>query len=130
MSDAAEQSDANEYLPMRAESEERHGAKVITYQSQGEERAGGMCNCCGCGPDIAPDFRGEPWYIYRANICDADGVYYGMACEDCLEELRLERDKRQETTRDLLAREIGHLLDEDVDGAQAMMDDLEGFELD
>ena len=63
--------------------------------------------------------------MYRAGICDADGVYYAMLCEGCLEEIRFEKSKRPQTERDEVAETITELLGDDIDGAQSMMDDLE-----
>lgn len=83
-----------------------------------------MCGCCGSGPNATPDYRADPWYVYRAGFCDADGVYYSMLCEGCLEELREENVKRVKTTRDEAAQAITDLLGDDLDGAQAMMEDL------
>ena len=83
-----------------------------------------MCGCCGGGPDVSPSWRPEPWYIYRAGICDSDGVYYSMLCEGCLEEIQDENARRPATERDEIAREVTELLGDDIDGAQAMMEDL------
>jgi len=111
-------------IPSKAELEKRFGAKVITYEDGSVIRAGGMCACCGSGPDVAPDWRDEPWYVFRAGFCDSDGVYYSQLCEGCLEEIRVENDRRPQTERDEIAREITELLDDDIDGAQTTMDDL------
>ena len=78
----------------------------------------------GSGPNTAPDWRGDPWYVYRAGICDADGVYYSMLYEGCLEDIREENARRPQTDRDAVAREVTELLGDDLDGAQSMMDDL------
>lgn len=109
---------------MRKEMESRLKAKIVTYENQGKEKPGGMCGCCGSGPNIAPDWRGDPWYIYRAGFCDSDGVYYSMLCEGCLEDIRESNAKRRESTRDEIAREVTELLGDDLDGAQSFMDDL------
>lgn len=61
----------------------------------------------------------------RAGICDTDGVFYGMLCEGCLEEIRFENSKRPQTERDEVAETITELLGDDIDGAQSMMDDME-----
>jgi hypothetical protein len=110
---------------MRSEMESRLGAKVITYEDGKTIRPGGMCACCGSGPDVEPSWRGDPWYIYHAGICDRDGVYFGMLCEECLEEIRAENARRPETERDEIARVVSELLGDDIDGAQVMMDDLQ-----
>ncbi len=115
-------------LPMRAEMEHRFQAKVIVFEKDGQLHAGGMCRCCGSGPNIQPDYQHEPWFIYKANLCDADGVFYAMACQDCLEEIRLANNMRPKTDRDEMAEIISELMDDDLDGSQSMMDDLTGFE--
>lgn len=111
-------------IPQRRELETRFQAKVIVYECDGKELPGGMCNCCGCGPKVEPGWRDEPWYVYRAGICDSDGVYYGMLCEGCLEDIRAANVRRPESLRDEIAREVNELLGDDVDGAQSFMDDL------
>ena len=113
-------------IPFRAEMEAALGATVVTFDDRGVERPGGACNCCGGGPTPQPDWRGDPWYIYRAGICDSDGVFYAMLCEGCLEELRAENAKRPLTERDENARLITDLMGDDLDGAQGFMDDLLG----
>jgi hypothetical protein len=112
-------------IPMQPELEACLGAKIVTFDDGGVNRPGGMCGCCGSGPNIAPDWRAEPWYIYRAGICDADGVYFSMLCEDCLEELRESNINRPKSLRDEIAESITDLLGDDIDGAQTFMDDLE-----
>ena len=105
--------------------ESRFQAKVVSYENDGSLEPGGMCNCCGSGPDPEPDWRADPWLVYRAGICDSDGVYYGMLCEGCHEDIRDENAKRTQTERDENARLITELLGDDIDGAQAMMDDMQ-----
>lgn len=116
--------DEESQIPLQAELEERFGAKVITYEDGNSIRPGGQCGCCGSGPNVSPDWRDEPWYVFRAGFCDSDGVYYSMLCEGCLEEIRAENDRRPQTERDEIAHEITELLGDDIDGAQTMMDDL------
>ena len=111
-------------IPLREQLESRFSAKIVTYAADGSEQPGGMCGCCGGGPDVSPSWRPEPWYIYRAGICDSDGVYYSMLCEGCLEEIQDENARRPATERDEIAREVTELLGDDIDGAQAMMEDL------
>jgi hypothetical protein len=111
-------------IPIQQELESRFRATIVTYDNGGEECPGGMCSCCGSGPNTAPDWRGDPWYVYRAGICDAVGVYYSMLCEGCLEEIRKENARCPYTDRDAVAREVTELLGDDLDGAQSMMDDL------
>jgi hypothetical protein len=109
---------------MRAQLEKRVGAKVITYERDGTILPGGMCACCGAGPNAQPDWQSDPSYIYKAAMCDSDGVYYAMLCEACLEDFRAANDRRPLTERDEIAREITRLLGDDVDGAQTTMDDF------
>lgn len=97
-------------IPMRVNLELELQARIVTYEISGKELPGGMCGCCGGGPDAKPDWRSEPWYVYRAGICDADGVYYSMLCEGCLEEIREENARRPQTERDEIAREVTELL--------------------
>ena len=103
---------------MRAELEQRMAAKVVTYEDRGRVLPGGMCGCCGGGPKVEPGSREEPWYVYRAGMCDADGVYYSMLCEGCLEDMRAENDRRPLTERDEVANQITQLLGDDIDGAK------------
>lgn len=119
------QSNAHAAVPEREILEQRFAAKIVTFVDRSVERPGGMCACCGGGPNATPDWRGEPWYVYHAGICDGDGVYYNALCEGCLEEIREENAKRPQTERDRLASEIAELLGDDIDGAQSMMDDLQ-----
>lgn len=112
-------------VPLRDELESRYGAKIVTYDANGIEQPGGMCGCCGSGPDVSPSWRPDPWYIYRAGVCDVDQVYYSMLCEGCLEDIRAENARRPQTERDLIAHEVTELLGDDLDGAQTMMDELD-----
>ncbi len=111
-------------IPMRDELESQLQARIVTYENSGQELPGGMCGCCGGGSDAKPDWRSEPWYIYRAGICDTDGVYYSMLCEGCLEDIRFANEGRADTQRDETARQITDLMGDDLDGAQGFMDDL------
>ena len=113
-----------EEIPFRAEMEARLNAKIVTFESDGALKPGGMCRCCGGGPNVAPDWRPDPWFVYQAGICDSDGIYFSMLCEGCLEDIRHENDRRPQTERDEVAREVTELLGDDLDGAQTMMDDL------
>ena len=112
-------------VPMKDELEARFKTTIITYEKRGVMCPGGQCGCCGTGPNGEPDWQSEPWYIYRAGICDGDGVYYSMLCEDCLETIRAENAKRIATERDETASDITELMGDDVDGAQTFMDDLQ-----
>ena len=109
---------------MHAEMEQRMDAKIVTYDDRGVLKPGGMCGCCGSGPNANPDWRHEPWYVYKAGFCDTDGVYYSQLCEGCLEDIRHENSKRPQTERDDVARTISELMGDDIDGAQVFMDDL------
>lgn len=82
-----------------------------------------MCACCGSGPNPTPDWRADPWYVYNAGICDADGGFYAQLCEGCLEEIREQKASRP--LRDEQAEVVRDLLGDDIDGAQAMMDDFD-----
>jgi len=108
---------------MRADMEARLQSKVVTFEKDGQEFPGGMCACCGSGPDANPDWRPDPWYVYQAGICDADGVYYSMLCEGCVEDIRAENAKRPVTDRDEVAKLVTELLGDDLDGAQSFMED-------
>lgn len=112
-------------IPLREELESRFEAKIVSYENDGKELPGGMCSCCGGGPDVSPTWRSEPWYVYRAGICDSDGVYFSMLCEGCLEEIHDANARRPQTERDEIAHQVTELLGDDIDGAQSMMDDLD-----
>jgi hypothetical protein len=63
--------------------EKIHDAKVVAYASQfdnprGLIQPGGQCSCCGAGPRI--DSLGDWWLVFKAGLCDGDGVYYSMLC--------------------------------------------------
>lgn len=116
---------SSENVPLKAELEARFSAKIVTFDDGGITKPGGQCGCCGGGPNPAPDWRGDPWYVYQAGICDSDGVFYSQLCEGCLEQVRFENSKRPQTERDEVADQVTELLGDDIDGAQAMMDDLE-----
>ena len=111
-------------VPMKDELETRLSAIIVLYEDGGVMRPGGQCGCCGSGPDPEPDWRPEPWYIYRAGICDGDGIYFSMLCEGCIKEVQFENAKRVQTERDDTAKEISELMGADIDGAQTFMDDL------
>lgn len=113
-------------IPLRKEMETRLRAKVVVYERESKEWPGGMCGCCGGGPIPSPNWRADPWYVYRAGICDADSVYYSMLCEGCLEDIREANARRPQSLRDEVAREMTELLGDDIDGAQSMMDDWPG----
>ncbi len=63
---------------------------------------------------------------------DSDGVYYAMLCggvdgSGCLDSIRAENRKRKPTLRDEAADIITDLMGDDIDGAEAFMDDLEAM---
>jgi hypothetical protein len=103
--------------------EARLQAKVVTFEKDGDESPGGMCQCCGGGPETEPAWRSEPWYVFYAGLCDGDGVYYAALCEGCLEDIRAENAKRPTTNRDEVAKVVTELLGDDIDGAQSFMED-------
>lgn len=88
-------------------------------------RPGGMCGCCGSAPNVTPEWRGDPWYVYRVGICDSDGMYHSMLCEGSLEEIRASNARRLRTERDEIADQIPDLMGDDIDGAQAFIDDIQ-----
>ena len=94
---------------------------VVTYTDNrtGRKRPGGQCRCCGAGP--SPD---SELLIRKAGLCDADGVFYAMLCDYCLDEILAKQAKRQPTARDEKARLVVELLEDDLDGMEAMMEDL------
>ena len=104
----------SESIPLRSELEQRLRSTVVTFDDDGQEKPGGMCNCCGSGPDVAPSWRGDPWYIYQAGLCDSDGVFYSMLCEGCLEDIRDENGQRPQTIRDQQAAIVAELLGDDL----------------
>jgi len=97
---------------------------VVTYRDtpDGIEQPGGQCRCCGAGP--TPD--GE-LLIRKSALCDADGLFYAMLCDYCLDEILAENSKRQPTYRDDLAEIAADLLADDLDGLQTEMDDAADF---
>lgn len=109
------------FVYWRPRLERELGAKVITYESEGLELPGGMCSCCGGGPEM--EGPGRPWLIFRAGLCDSDGVFYGQLCEGCLDDVRAEAKRRGKTVRDERAAVIADLLGDDIDGAEALMED-------
>ncbi|MBV8382414.1 MAG: hypothetical protein JOZ63_07395 [Planctomycetaceae bacterium] len=94
-----------------------HHANVITFASQfdnpeGKVEPGGMCSCCGAGPKIT---EYDWWLVFRAGICDSDGVYYSMLCDGptgggCLSAIRAENAKRRRTSRDHAVAIVAELL--------------------
>ena len=113
------------------------GAQVVTFASQFDNpktwlQAGGMCSCCGAGPRI--DGIADWWLVFKAGLADGDGVYYSMLCDNptrdgCLTEIRRENERRKKTARDEAAEIVTELMDGDLDGAEAMMEDLEALDL-
>lgn len=112
--------------------EQAFGASCITFASQfdnpkGLIEPGGMCSCCGAGPRV--DDEREWWLIMKAGLSDSDGVFYSMLCvgcdsTGCLEEIRAANKKRPSTFRDEASTLIMEMMGDDVDGAEAMMEDF------
>jgi hypothetical protein len=109
-----------------------HDAKAITFDSQFDnpERRfapGGMCSCCGASGRV--DGEDDWWLVFRAGLVDSDGEYYAMLCggpdgSGCLAEVRAENARRTPTFRDEAAALVTDLLGDDLDGAQALMEDF------
>jgi hypothetical protein len=116
--------------------EASHQASVVVFQSQfdnpnGLYEPGGMCSCCGAGPRVTS--RHDWWLVFRGGICDSDGVYYSQLCAGpnggCLTDLREENARRKRTSRDRAANIVNDLMGNDVDGAQAFMEDLSDIDI-
>ena len=117
------------------EAEELHKATVITFASQfdnpkGKLSPGGQCSCCGLSPHVDGVF--DWWLVFKAGLVDSDGVYYSMLCDNstndgCLSSIRREKERREKTKRDEAAEVLSEMLGDDVDGAEAMMDDLDAL---
>jgi hypothetical protein len=120
------------------DAEARHKAKVITFESQFDNSQnltspGGMCSRCGTGPRVSDEH--DWWLVFKAGLCDSDGVFYSMLCggpsgEGCLETIRDENARRTRTHRDDAADVIRMINGDDVDGMESDMDELEwiGFD--
>jgi hypothetical protein len=110
-----------------------HKARVITFEPCRDNpkkriAPGGMCSCCGASPRV--DGADDWWLVFKAGLCDSDGVFYSMLCggpsgEGCLEEVRAENAKRKRSPRDDMASMSRMLNGDDVDGMDADMDDME-----
>jgi hypothetical protein len=106
-----------------------HQAKVVTYEVTTDVKApGGSCSCCGAGPRISEG--GDYCLIFRAAICDSDGVFYSMLCDfpdqsGCLTATRDANAARKKTPRDEMAELISEIGGDDLDGMAADMDDFE-----
>lgn len=106
---------------------------VITWTDRSRSKAGvdhpgGQCSCCGAGPRI--DAEDDWWLVFKGGLADSDGVYYAMLCDNptkdgCLSEVRRENDRRKPTLRDEAAALVTELMGDDLDGAEAFMDDLD-----
>ncbi len=107
-------------------------AKVITFESQfnnpkNQTEPGGMCSCCGAGPRV--NSVHDWWLVFKAGLCDSDGVFYSMLCgggsgDGCLEEIRHQNAKRKRTFRDEAAEIIRFMNGDDVDGMESDFDDF------
>jgi hypothetical protein len=103
-------------------SDERY--PVVTFHdSDGQESPGGQCRCCGAGPNPDNDF-----YIHKAGLCDSDGIFYSMLCRSCLDDILAKYGKRKRSLRDQKAQLVTELLGDDLDGMEAMMEDLPDFD--
>ena len=99
-----------------------------SYRPDDPVRPGGMCSCCGAGPRIQDEH--DWWLVFKAGVCDFDGVFMSMLCVGpggvgCLEEIRPDADRRKPSFRDDAAELIADLLGDDLDGAQAMFEDAD-----
>jgi hypothetical protein len=113
------------------DAEALHKANAVTFESQFDNpkkltSPGGMCSCCGAGPRVTD--ANDWWLVFKAGLCDGDGVFYSMLCggcdgSGCLEEIRHENAKRTPTFRDEMAEMISLINGDDVDGMEADMDD-------
>jgi hypothetical protein len=116
-----------------AEAELMLQATVITFESQFDNpksltEPGGMCSCCGAGPRITG--REDWWLVFKAGLCDSDGVFYSMLCDNptgdgCLSAIGRENAKRKPTFRDEAADIIASMNGDDVDGMQAEFEDAD-----
>jgi hypothetical protein len=119
--------------------EARFKTPVITFESSFDNpkrltSPGGQCSCCGLSPNI--ESEDDWWLVFKAGLADSDGVYYSMLCDNpsrdgCLSDIRRANDKRTPTMRDEAAALVSDLMGDDVDGAEAFMEDLDflgGFE--
>jgi len=101
--------------------------KVTGANGKECEQTTGMCACCGlsAGSSGKKTDYGVTWYVFKAGWCDSDGVYYPRLCggiEDgiciggCIQEVVPREPKGEDI--------ITELLGDDLDGAQAMAEDL------
>ena len=98
---------------------------IVTYTDDrtGRQLPGGQCRCCGAGPN--PE---DGLLVRKAGLCDVDGVFYAMLCSCCLDDMLAKQARRQPTARDEKARLVVELLEDDLDGMEAMMEDLADFD--
>lgn len=131
-----------ETVVLRAE--EVHEATAITHHEpwgdpKAIHRLGGSCSCCGASPTLHigtmddDGDHGTDWLVvFKAGLVDSDGVYYSMLCglddgSGCLGSIRAENARRTPTCRDEAATLVTDLLEDDPDGAQAMMEDFDAL---
>jgi hypothetical protein len=115
------------------DAEKLHKAQVITFESQFNNpksltSPGGMCSCCGAGPRVSDE--NDWWLVFKAGLCDSDGVFYSMLCggcdgSGCLEEIRHQNAQRKRTFRDDAADVVAMINGDDVDGMESDMDDFD-----
>jgi len=113
--------------------EAMHRQKVITFESQFNNPkqltdAGGKCSCCGAGPRVTDEH--DWWLVFKAGLCNSDGMFYAMLCdgpsgEGCLSVIRAENTRRKPTFRDDVADIISMMNGDDVDGMQADFEDAD-----
>ena len=87
-----------------------------------------MCSCCGAGPRVTDEH--DWWLVFKAGLCDSDGVFYSMLCdgpsgEGCLSVIRAENKRRKPTFRDDVADIISMMNGDDVDGMQTDFEDAD-----
>lgn len=104
---------------------------VVTIGEFKTTRVGGCyCGCCG----FQPSEEDEDFHLWRAGICDGDGVFYAALCGltdatgGCLESILLERDKNlcesgYPAKRQHAADFIARLQGDDYDAAQVEVED-------
>lgn len=115
------------------DAEAMHKATAITFESQFDNpkkltSPGGMCSCCGASGRVSDEH--DWWLVFKAGLCDSDGVFFSMLCggpdgSGCLEEIRHQNAKRERTFRDDAADLIRTMNGDDVDGMESDFDDAD-----
>ena len=107
----------------------------VTVEGKEYPTVPASCSCCGANPhdkdkprknvayawERVPDFD---WYVYEARVVDSDGVYFARLCGDvdgdgCLTDVERAAPGEREGQK-----MIAELLDDDTDGAQTEIEDL------